>query len=231
MSIKEIFDRSAETYDRDRRRLIPCYDDFYTIPLEIIPFHQDRELRVLDLGAGTGLLSAGVAARYPLALLTLVDLSPAMLKIAEERFAVIGSNRVSFHAMDFSKKPLKGTYDLIISALSIHHLTDDSKAQLFQKIHTALEPGGLFINADQVQGENAVAEKICTRTWLRKVQENGTSEAALGAALLRMKEDRMSPLASQLAWLSKTGFIDVTTWYRYYNFVVYSATKPSFNSK
>ncbi len=226
VSIQKIFDRSAESYDRDRRRLIPCYDDFYTIPVEIIPFHQDRELRVLDLGAGTGLLSAGVAARYPLALLTLVDISPAMLKIAEERFKGIATGRVSFQITDYGKEPLKGTYDLIISALSIHHLTDDLKAKLFKRVHTALEPGGLFINADQVQGENAVAEKIFTHTWLRKVQENGISEAALGAALLRIKEDRMSPLSSQLAWLSKVGFIDVTTWYKYYSFVVYSATKP-----
>lgn len=225
MSIQEIFDRSSKTYDRDRRRLIPCYDDFYTIPLEIIHFHHDRELRVLDLGAGTGLLSAGVAARYPCALFTLVDLSPAMLKIAEERFASIGTGRVSFQTMDYDKEPLRGTYDLIISALSIHHLTDDSKAKLFQKVHNALEPGGLFINADLVQGENAVAEKICAHTWLRKVRENGISEAALDAAFLRMKEDRMSPLSNQLTWLSQAGFIDVTTWYRYYSFVVYSATK------
>jgi tRNA (cmo5U34)-methyltransferase len=221
-----MFNRSSSYYDRDRRRLIPCYDDFYTIALEVIPFHQDRELRVLDLGAGTGLLSSGVAARYPHALLTLVDLSPAMLRVAEERVAASDARRVSFQTMDYSKELLKGTYDLIVSALSIHHLPDDAKANLFRKAYGALEPGGMFINADQVQGENAIAEKICTRTWLRKVRESGIEEEALTAALERMKEDRMSPLSSQLTWLVQTGFIDVTTWYRYYNFVVYSATKP-----
>ncbi len=226
MSIQEMFDSSSRHYDRDRRRLIPCYDDFYTIALEVIPFHQDRELRVLDLGAGTGILSAGVAARYPYALLTLVDLSPAMLSVAEERFAASDARRVSFQTMDYSKEPLKGTYDLIISALSIHHLPDNAKAGLFQKAYSALEPGGMFINADQVQGENVVAEKICTRTWLQKVRESGIAEEALAAALERMKEDRMSPLSSQLAWLAQAGFIDVTTWYRYYSFVVYSGTKP-----
>ncbi|MBU1568729.1 MAG: class I SAM-dependent methyltransferase [Proteobacteria bacterium] len=226
MSIQEIFDRSSKTYDHERRRLIPCYDDFYTIPLDIIPFHQDRELRVLDLGAGTGLLSAGVAARYPRALLTLVDLSPAMLRIAEERFAGSDAGRVTFQVMDYGKEPLRGIYDLIISALSIHHLTDNAKADLFEKVHNALEPGGMFINADLVQGENAMAEKICVRTWLRKVRENGISEEALTAAFERMKEDRMSPLSSQLAWLTQANFIDVTTWYRNYSFVIYSATKP-----
>lgn len=221
-----MFDRSSRHYDRDRRRLIPCYDDFYTVALEVIPFHQDRELRVLDLGAGTGILSAGVAARYPFALLTLVDLSAAMLSVAEERFTASDARRVSFHTMDYSKEPLKGTYDLIISALSIHHLPDSDKVCLFQKAYCALEPGGMFINADQVQGENAVAENICTRTWLQKVRESGIAEEALTAALERMQEDRMSPLSSQLTWLAQAGFIDVTTWYRCYSFVVYSATKP-----
>jgi len=177
MNIQEKFDKSSKNYDSDRRKLIPYYEDFYTIPLEIIPFHQNRELRILDLGTGIGLLSVGVAARFPRTLLTLVDLSPAMLRIAEERFSGVDADRVTFQIMDYSKEPLKGTYDLILSALSIHHLTDDAKADLFRKIHGALEPGGLFINADQAQGENDMAEKICTRTWMRKVRENGISEA------------------------------------------------------
>jgi tRNA (cmo5U34)-methyltransferase len=226
VSIQELFDRSSETYDRDRRQLIPCYDDFYTIPVEIIPFHKDRELRVLDLGAGTGLLSAVVAARYPRALLTLIDLSPAMLRIAEQRFADSAGARTTFQVMNYCEKPLKGTYDLVISALSIHHLEDTAKIDLFEKIYTILEPGGMFINADLVLGENAVAEKICYHTWLSKVREKGIQEEALNAALERTKEDRLSPLSSQMEWLKEAGFIDVANWYRYYSFAVFSGTKP-----
>ena len=226
VSIREVFDDSAEGYDFDRRRLIPCYEDFYTIPLEIIPFHQDRELRVLDLGAGTGLLSAGIAARYPRAQLVLVDLAPAMLRIAERRFAGGDAGRVTFQLLDYCKQPLKGTYDLIVSALSIHHLADSDKEALFNRVCGILEPGGLFINADQVLGENAVAEKIYRRRWLQKVRESGISDEALTAARERMQEDRMAPLSGQLAWLDRAGFTDVTVWYQYYNFVVYSGTKP-----
>ncbi len=225
MSIQELFDRSSETYDRDRRQLIPCYDDFYTISVEIIPFHKDRELRVLDLGAGTGLLSAAVAARYPRALLTLVDLSPAMLRVAEQRFADGKGERITFQVMNYCEKPLTGTYDLVISALSIHHLADTAKIDLFGKIHTILEPGGMFINADLVRGENVVAEKICYHTWLRKVREKGVKEETLDAALERTKEDRLSPLSSQMEWLREAGFIDVANWYRYYSFAVFSGTK------
>lgn len=226
VSIRNLFDDSAARYDLDRQRLIPCYHDFYTLPLEIIPFHQDRELRVLDLGAGTGLFSAGVAARYPRARLVLVDIAPAMLQVAEQRFAGQDAGRVAFQLLDYARQPLKGVYDLIISALSIHHLTDGDKKDLFARIFDSLEPGGMFINVDQVLGENAVAEKFYKCRWLQKVRASGISDESLNAALQRMQEDKMSPLSSQLDWLGQAGFDDITVWYKYYSFVVYSATRP-----
>ncbi len=225
MTIQERFDRGAATYDRDRRRLIPCYDDFYAIPVEILPFHGDRELRVLDLGAGTGLLSAAVARRYPRALLTLVDISAEMLRRAEARFSGDDLSRVTFQVIDYRRDTPKGVYDLVISALSIHHLADSDKAALFRTVHGLLEPGGMFVNADQVLGENPMAEQLCRHMWLSKVRAAGIDEAALAAARERMREDRMATLAAQLQWLQLAGFVDISTWYRYYNFVVYSGSK------
>ncbi len=225
MSIRQLFDESAERYDLDRRQLIPCFEDFYSLPLEILPFHQDRELRVLDLGAGTGLLSDRIASRFPKARLMLVDIAPAMLRVAERRFSGEDAERVTFQLLDYARQPLKGTYDLVVSALSIHHLTDDHKEALFRKIFRVLEPGGFFINADQVSGENVLAEKINRCRWLKKVRASGISDEAFRAALKRMREDRMAPLTTQLDWLDRAGFDDITVWYKYYSFVVYSGTR------
>lgn len=225
MTLARLFDKDAASYDRDRRRLIPCYDDFYSIAIEIIPFNQDRELRVLDLGAGTGLFSGFIADRYTRAQLTLVDISTSLLDIAKQRFGNSDTTRVTFHTMDYGTSPLPGTYDLVVSALSIHHLTDAFKQSLFKKIHHCLEPGGLFINADQIRGENYLAEKLYNQMWRRKVLERGISQTALARAERRMQEDKTSPLSSQLRWLMKAGFTDITSWYQYYGFSVYSGTK------
>jgi tRNA (cmo5U34)-methyltransferase len=224
--IQKLFDDCAASYDLDRRRLIPCFDDFYAIAVDILPFHRDRELRVLDLGAGTGLLSARVAARYPRARLMLVDVAPAMLRVAEQRFTGRDADRVTIQLLDYARQPLRGTYDLVVSALSIHHLTDQGKESLFAKIYGILEPGGLFVNADQVLGENAVAEEVYKNSWLRQVRASGIPEEALDAALGRMQEDKMSKLSHQISWLDQAGFDDLTVWYKYYNFVVYSGTRP-----
>lgn len=225
MPLAHIFDRTVAVFARDLQQLFLWYDDFYNIAIEVIPFNQDRELRVLDLGAGTGLLSSLVAARYPRAQLTLVDISSSLLDIAKRRFTAGDGSRVSFLAMDYRTDHLAGTFDLVISDLSIHHLTDTNKQTLFARIHHCLEPGGLFVNADRILGENVIAEKLYQRIWRRKVLENGISPSDLTAALAHMQEDRPAPLASQLQWLKGAGFVDVTSWYQYCDFAVYSGAK------
>lgn len=227
MSISRLFDLCAESYDKERRHLIPCYQDFYTTALNIIPFQEARELRVLDLGAGTGLMSAGVSERFPGCHLTLVDLSSKMLQQAEKRLEQYpGKGRHVFQVMNYGTEPLLGVYDLVISSLSIHHLSEAQKQSLFNKIFQHLEPGGLFINADQVLGENEIAQKMYEQMWLREVRASGIPETSLLAAMERMKEDKMSALSTQLSYLREAGFRDISTWYQYYSFVVYSGSKP-----
>lgn len=227
MSIEKVFSAAAESYDRDRKILIPCYNDFYGTCLDVIPFHKDRELRVLDLGAGTGLLTAHVSTRYPFAQFALIDISPQMLEIAETRFKKVDNpGRYSFHVADYTSEKIKGTYDLVMSALSIHHLDPSEKQQLFEKVYDILEPGGFFINGDQVLGESEMAEKKFRHSWLEQVRQRGASESTIQQALTRTEEDRLSTLSDQLMWLEKAQFIDVTNWYQNYSFVVYSGAKP-----
>ena len=39
-------------------------------------------------------------------------------------------------------------WNLVISALDIHHLTDHRKCSLYSHVRHALKPAGSFINAD-----------------------------------------------------------------------------------
>lgn len=226
MSIKKAFNKGAGDYDNYRRLLIPCYEDFYRVAVDIIPYGPDRELRALDLGAGTGIYAEQVLKRYPRSHITLVDISPAMLNLAEQRFSAEELARVTIHEADYAKIALKGKFDLIISSLSIHHLSDKGKKELFVKIHNLLEPGGIFINADQVLGENNFAEKLYQHTWLQQVQQRGVDDSILEQALARMREGKMSTLSNQLQWLQDTGFTEISTWYQHFSFVVFSGRKP-----
>jgi tRNA (cmo5U34)-methyltransferase len=222
--VKEAFDRFATTYDIARKQLIPCFDDLYQMVLALVPFQTSDEFSVLDLGAGTGLLSSLIADSFPRAQITLFDISEKMINQAHKRFAP-QIDRFSFMVGDYCRDEPFGRFDLIISAFSIHHLPDSKKKSLFRKIFSELEPGGFFINADQVLGATTRIEEIYQNQWFRQVRAGRIDEADFVAALERKKEDRLSKLEDQLGWLRETGFLDVNCWYKNFSFVVYSGRK------
>lgn len=221
--VRELFDRSVPSYDETRRQLIPCFDEFYSHVPELVPFQHHDAFSMLDLGAGTGLLSHFVSERFPEAHVSLMDISVEMLQKARERFAG-EAERFSFFVHDYSKG-LQGSYDLIVSALSIHHLPDEEKASLFQSIYKVLNPGGMFINADQVLGATDEIDRFYREIWLRQVAGSGLADTEFDAAKERMKADRPGTLESQLCFLRSAGFREVNCWYKNYSFVVFSGVK------
>ncbi len=229
MSVGALFDEAARDYDLARRMLVPGLDDFYGAVLENIPFGREKPIRVLDLGSGTGLLSAMVAERFPRSRVTLVDISVEMLRVARRRFAD-EPKRFEFRVMDFARKALPGGYDLVASALSIHHLTDGDKRELFEKANGALVAGGHFVNLDQVLGETPEEEARHEEWWDRSVREAGASEEDLAAASRRMRADKNATLADQLRWLEEAGFGDVACRRRDHRFAVYGGRKNAESS-
>ena len=231
MTVGAVFD-AARDYDRARRQLVPGLDDFYGAALEGGPFGRCEPIRVMDLGAGTGLLGAMVAERFPRSRVTLVDLSVDMLRVARRRFAGDPA-RFEFRTMDYARTPLPGRsrgYDLVVSALSIHHLTHGDKKELFEKVYDSLAEGGYFVNADQVQGETLEEETLYREWWFGRVRAAGVPEEDLDAALARMRADRNATLPAQLAWLEEAGFERVRCAYKDHRFAVYKGRKGHGNS-
>lgn len=228
MGVKEAFDKGAKEYDGARKQLVPCFDDFYGTVLELIDLARretgKEKIRILDLGTGTGLLAYLIYQNYPQAEYVLYDLSEEMLREAQSRFAHFDVS-VEYIRGNYSAEPIEGEFDLVVSSLSIHHLTDGEKQALFVKIFQCLKRGGMFINADQALGQTDLIEEAYKAKWLRAVKEKGVSEKSLNAALERMKEDKMATLENQLAWLGDASFRDVNCWFQNYSFVVYSGRK------
>jgi ubiquinone/menaquinone biosynthesis C-methylase UbiE len=220
-SASVLFDRGAAGYDDPRRLLIPCFDDFYGTALKLIHEWQTTpSIDVLDIGAGTGLFSAMVQDRFSVWRLGLLDGSPAMLEQARVRFSA--DERVEYFVADMANADLGGQWDLIISALAIHHLPDDEKRGLYKRIRDALKPGGLFVNAEQVAGPNPIVDERYSKIWLEQIRQLGVSEEEIEKAQERMSYDQCAPVRSQLQWLEDAGFSDVDCSFKAWRFAVLS---------
>jgi len=223
-SVQHAFDLAAQDYDRTRRRLVPGFDDFYRAAIDLIRFPHDSRLKVLDLGAGTGLLSAFIAYSFPQARITMVDISSEMLERARARFE-LGGERFRFEVSDYGVDPIQEKYDAVVSALSIHHLGDDEKRSLFNRIYGALNDGGVFVNAEQCRGATPERHRFHHERWITRVRELGMDDRDLGLALDRMKFDRAATLEDQLEWLREAGFRDIDCAYKNLIFAVYCGLK------
>src|SRR5690348_7016721 len=106
-----VFDLTAATYDAARANLIPPYERFYGTAVALLPFSKEAEIRVLDLGAGTGLLSAFIREQFPKARLRLVDISESMLERARQR---LGTERTEYATADYGAEPIGGQWDAIV---------------------------------------------------------------------------------------------------------------------
>jgi tRNA (cmo5U34)-methyltransferase len=209
--VQSVFDRTSATYDAARARLIPPYEHFYRVAVELLPFEASASPQILDLGAGTGLLSAFIRDRFSTAHLHLVDIATTMLEQARVR---LGSENIEYALSDYGVEPITGGWDAIVSALSIHHLSDDAKRDLFHRAYSALNPGGVFVNAEQVAGPTPELTARYHQRWLRDVRERGASDREIADAEYRMREDRCSSVENQLQWLREAGFQDVDCWFK-----------------
>lgn len=223
MSIANLFDEASASYDSTRKKYVSCIGDFYGVLVERIPFEAHQEFSVLDLGAGTGLLSSMVKKAFPAAKLTLADVSTGMLDKARERFG--SAEGVTYREIDFESEEIQGSYQVIVSALALHHSPLEQLQRIFQKVFRALEPGGIFINADQILGETADIEREYERMWLKHAREAGCTDEEIDIAINRMKADRTSTLHDQLAALSTAGFSQVNCWYQFYRYATYSGVR------
>jgi tRNA threonylcarbamoyl adenosine modification protein (Sua5/YciO/YrdC/YwlC family) len=140
--------------------------------------------RVLDLGTGTGGTARRVLERFPHARLIGLDESAAMLAAAElPQGAELRVGRLQDPLPD-------GPFELVVSALAVHHLDEREKAELFRRVAAVLAPGGRFVLADVVAPEDP-------------------DEAAVP---LTPGFDKPSPAAEQLQWLGDAGLRAAVRW-------------------
>lgn len=177
------------TYAETVRAEIPSYDKFQQLVV-LAAYAQWRSGRVLELGTGTGETAQRLLDRLEDAVIVSVDESAEMLAAAA---SALPAERVRLIQGRLQDPLPEGPFDLVVSALAIHHLDDHEKPNLFARVRAALRPGGRFVLADVIMPDDP------------------------GQAVIPLTPgyDKPSKLAHQLRWLQDAGFRSVDVIWRH----------------
>ena len=156
---------------------------------------------ILDLGTGTGETLARVLHRHPLAHAVGVDESEGMLAVARGH---LEEYDVTLRVADLLDPLPAGPFDLVISALAVHHLDGPGNATLFARVAGALRPGGRFVLGDVILPPDVSSAVIpLTDGW-----------------------DKPSTVAEQVGWLAEAG-LSVEVLWQEDDLAIFSADRPS----
>ena len=87
------------------------------------------------------------------------------------------------HVADMAGALPEGPFDAVVSALAIHHLEHaDKRASDGPGARRALRPGGVFANAEQVDGPTAELSTIYTQRWADDCRVLGATDEEIDGA-------------------------------------------------
>lgn len=222
-TIEKEFNLIAKEYDYNRRKFIPCFDDYYENTTRLILSNIDTPQHVLDLGAGTGLLTYYWFKECKTAKYVLVDIADEMLNISRKRFEKV--ENVQHRILNYEKQLPEEKFDTIISALSIHHLDDMRKQALFRKIYKALPIGGVFVNYDQFCAGSPMMNEWFDSYWEKQLYHSGLKADDIKRWKERRKLDKECSVEEEMSMLRRCSFSDVKCLYSYHKFSVIIAVK------
>lgn len=102
--------------------------------------------RILEVGCGTGRNLAALARRFPRAEITGVDLSQAMLAVAQRRIAP-WAGRITLRAQSYERPLRESGYDLVLCSYALS-MFNPGYATAIASAHGDLVPGGCFALVD-----------------------------------------------------------------------------------
>lgn len=158
-------------YDANLHAILPNSVLFYKTCLSFFP-DTNAPLSVLELGSGTGYVTALIKERRPDAEIVSVDKSPEMLALAKMKDDLIG---VSFIEGDITEGLPEGRFDLVITTLTLHHIADIDRRGLLYQVNERLNEGGICICGDVFRPQEDWIEPIYRERWVNHMRDAGMS--------------------------------------------------------
>lgn len=208
ISVENFYDQLSSEYTALINKCVPRYEEmlfnlFCYLPKDFKP------KKILDLGCGTGNLTAAILNHFPDAEIHALDISADILRECKVRFK--DCHNIIFHQQDFSSLNLpENEFDLVISSIAIHHVNDEEKEKLYHQIINLLKPKGIFEFVDQTRGsKEEIYQKYIAR-WQEEAFKLGSSQENWEMWMEHQNNhDFHSPLIWHLEKLKSVGFKNI----------------------
>ena len=139
----DFFTARIDGYENQMMNNVEGCKEGYVKVAELIPSDCKS---LLDLGCGTGLELKDIFKKLPDLSVTCIDLTLTMLEKLKENYPNKNINLIcgSYFDVDFGLNK----FDCAISVQTMHHFKHEQKIDLYKKIHSTLDPGGMYIECD-----------------------------------------------------------------------------------
>lgn len=108
-----------------------------------------RKLRLLEIGCGTGALTAEIARAYPRLAIDAIDPSTDYLGAAKRK---LGAARANWHEGFAEKLPFAdGTFDAAVSCYLFHELPPKIRKAVVAELARVVKPGGFYVHVETLQ--------------------------------------------------------------------------------
>lgn len=181
--------RWIDRWDLQQQGYLPDREDRFTALIDAVEEAGGRpDPLVLDLGCGPGSLAVRLLDRIPAATVVAVDTDPLLLALGRAGYGDRAGLR--FADLDLRTPGWAGELgldrpaDAAVSTTALHWLRGPALRAMYAELATVLRPGGLLLNGDHLQEDEAASPTL----------------ARLGRVLIEREEARRFPDGHAEEW-------------------------------
>ncbi|QDU34485.1 tRNA (cmo5U34)-methyltransferase [Poriferisphaera corsica] len=229
--IRSRFDNDVERFSNLETGQTAAIDAAYCLDLiaQAATNHTPNMSHILDIGCGAGNFTLRILQqlKHNQVHVSLNDLSPNMLERASTRIASQTTGQITLLQNDIRNKDLpEKQYDCVVAAMVLHHLREEHEwSQVFQKLHTAIKPGGALWIYDLVEHDNHTLHQLAWQQYSDYLVNFKDAEYRDLVFDYIDQEDSPRPLMWQLTQLENAGFSCVDVLHKHGVCAAYCAFK------